>query len=222
MKKSYGKAYIVLGIVFAIFNIITFLIPTEKTSAFWVAYMFTVLAFASQIIIWKIAFKSAETLKSKFLGIPLISVGITYLIIQLIAFAIFMALSFVSIWIVVVTCSLILGISSICLISTEVAKEEIIRVEEKIAAKVFHIKALQVDIEMLAEAEKDLKAKEALAKLARRIRFSDPMSNDALADIEAKIFQKVEALKSVNDKDAIINELNLLVTERNKKTKLLK
>ena len=93
MKKNKGMAYAILAIAFVLFNVIAFAVPTAKTATFWIAYAFTTIAFASQIVIWKFAFKSADTLKSKFLGIPLISVGITYLIIQIIAFAVFMALT---------------------------------------------------------------------------------------------------------------------------------
>lgn len=68
-------------------------------ATFWVAYVFTTIAFASQIAIWKFAFKGTDALKSKFLGIPLISVGITYLIMQILAFAVFMAFQLLASWI---------------------------------------------------------------------------------------------------------------------------
>ena len=92
MKKKV-MAHAVLVIAFALFNVIAFAIPTEKTATFWIAYAFSVVAFAMQIGIWKFSFKGADTLKSKFLGIPLIFVGIAYLIVQIIAFAIFVALN---------------------------------------------------------------------------------------------------------------------------------
>lgn len=215
-------AYAVLGIFFVIFNVIAFAVPTAKTATFWVAYIFTVIAFALQLIIWKFAFKDTDTLKSKFLGIPLISVGITYLLVQIIAFAVFMAVSFVPSWIAIVVCTLILGISSICLIGTETGREEINRVEQKVSKKVFYIKSLQVDIEMLANAEADADTKAALTNLAEKIRFSDPMSNELLADLESKIIDKINDLKSTEQKATIIKELTLLFDERNKKCKLLK
>lgn len=222
MKKNKGMAYAVLAIAFVLFNVIAFAVPTAKTSTFWIAYVFAAVAFASQIAIWKFAFKGADTLKSKFLGIPLISVGITYLIIQLIAFAIFMAFSIAPTWIAIVVCALILGISAICLIGTETGREEINRVEEKVEKKVFYIKALQVDVEMLASTETDADTKAALTKLAEKIRFSDPMSNEVLSEIEAEITAKVKELKTAENKSAIITVLDLLITERNKKAKLLK
>lgn len=222
MKKNKGMAYAVLTIAFVLFNIIAFAVPTVKTATFWTAYVFTDVAFVLQIAIWKFAFKGADTLKSKFLGIPLISVGITYLIVQIIAFAIFMALPLVASWIAIVVCALILGISAICLIGTETGREEVVRVEEKAEKKVFYIKSLLVDIEMLASTETDSDTKAALTKLAEKIRFSDPMSNDVLSDLEAEITAKVKELKTAENKAEIITVLDSLITERNKKAKLLK
>ena len=222
MKKNKGLAYAALAIAFVLFNVIAFAVPTAKTATFWIAYAFTTIAFASQIAIWKFAFKGADTLKSKFLGIPLISVGITYLIVQIVAFAIFMALPLAASWIAIVVCALILGISAICLIGTETGREEINRVEEKVEKKVFYIKSLQVDVEMLASTETDSDTKTALTKLAEKIRFSDPMSNEVLADLEAEINAKVKELKTAENKAEIITVLDSLVTERNKKVKIMK
>ena len=110
-------SYIALGIVFALFNVIAFVIPTEKTATFWTAYAFSVVAFAVQIPLWKIALGKKDTLKSKFLSIPVIHVGITYLIIQLIAFAVFMIFLTLPVWLAVVVCSIILAISALCAIA---------------------------------------------------------------------------------------------------------
>ena len=222
MKKNKGMAYAVLAIAFALFNVIAFAVPTAKTSTFWIAYVFTAIAFASQIAIWKFAFKGADTLKSKFLGIPLISVGITYLIIQIIAFAIFMAFPIAPSWIAIVVCALILGISAICLIGTETAKDEINRVEEKIKVKRAFIQFLQTDIEMLAESEPDVETKSELKKLAEKVRFSDPMSHEMLGELESRISAKVEEMKTATDKKGLVAEVTILLTERNKKCKILK
>lgn len=222
MKKNKNMAYAVLGIAFVLFNVIAFAVPTAKTATFWIAYVFTAVAFASQIAIWKFAFKGADTLKSKFLGIPLISVGIKYLIVQIIAFAIFMALPLTATWIAIVVCALILGVSAICLIGTETGREEINRVEEKVEKKAFYIKSLQVDVEMLAIAETNTDIKVALAKLAEKIRFSDPMSNETLVDLETEITAKVKELKTAENKLEIITIIDSLITERNKKAKILK
>lgn len=222
MKKNTKLAYAVLGIVFILFNVIVFAVPTDKTITFWIAYAFTVVAFALQIGIWNAAFKATETLKSKFLGVPIICVGIVYLVLQLIAFAVFMIFPLIPSWIVVIACALVLGISAICLISADVARDEINRVEEKVNQKVFYIRELQADVEMLAEQEQNPEIKTSLTRLAEKIRYSDPMSNIALADLEARIREKVTALRTTDHKLEIITELDLLLAEWNRKAKILK
>ena len=108
------------------------------------------------------------------------------------------------------------------MISADVGRTEIERVEQKVQGKVFYIKNLRVDIEILASAEKDAKTKKALEQLAEKIRFSDPISNEQLASLEEKISIAVENLKFSDDKMKIIEDLNLLLDERNRKCKILK
>lgn len=222
VKKNNLMSYLVLGIVFALFNVIAFVIPTDKTATFWTAYVSSVVAFAVQIPLWKIALGKKDALKSKFLSIPVIHVGITYLIIQLIAFAIFMIFPTLPVWLAVVVCTIILAISALCAIAGQAGGNEINRVEEKIKVKRAFIQFLQTDIEMLAESETDAETKAALKKLAEKVRFSDPMSHEMLGELESRISAKVEEMKMAADKKALIEEVTTLLTERNKKCKILK
>ena len=222
MKKNNFLAYLALGIMFVLFNVITFVIPTYKTTTFWTAYIFTVIAFAAQISLWKISLGKKDTLKSKFLGIPVVYVGITYLIIQLIAFAVFMVFPTLPVWMAIVLCSIILALSALCAIAGQTGANEINRVEKKIKTKRAFIQFLQTDIEMLVESETDAEIKSALVKLAEKIRFSDPMSHEMLGELESRISAKVEEMKTTEDKKALIEEVAVLLTERNKKCKILK
>lgn len=222
MKKNNLMSYLALGIVFALFNVIAFVIPTDKTATFWTAYVFSIVAFAVQIPLWKIALGKKDTLKSKFLGIPVIHVGIAYLIIQLIAFAVFMIFPTLPAWLAVVVCAIILTISALCAIAGQAGANEISRVEEKIKVKRAFIQFLQTDIEMLVESETDAETKAALSKLAEKVRFSDPMSHEMLGELESRISAKVEEIKTAADKKSLIEEVTTLLTERNKKCKILK
>ena len=222
MKKNSTKGYLLLGILFLLVCIIAFVVPTVKNTAFWVTYAFTTIAFVAQIGIWKIALGKEDTLKSKFLGFPVVHVGIVYLIIQILAFAIFMFAPTLPTWSAIVVCSFIAGISAVCMIAIDTGRGEIERVEVKVQRKVFYIKTLQVDVEMLADAEQDTDTKKALEQLAEKIRFSDPMSSEQLSSLESSIASKVEVLKTAANKMELISELNSLLIERNKKCKLLK
>ena len=222
MKKNSTKGYVILGVLFALVNIIAFAVPTSKTATFWVAYVFTAAAFAAQIGIWKTALGKEETLKSKFLGFPVVHIGIVYVAIQVIALAVFMFVPTLPAWSAIVVCSVIAGVSAVCMISAGAGRHEIERVEAKVQKNVFYIRELQADIELLADNESDTAVKTVLTQLAEKIRFSDPMSNEQLADLENNISTKVAELKTASSKLEIITELNSLLDERNKKCKILK
>ena len=222
MKQNSTKGYVILGILFVLISIIAFAVPTVKTATFWIAYVFTAAAFAAQIGIWKTALGKEGTLKSKFLGFPVVHIGIVYAIIQTVAFAVFLFVPTLPVWSAIVVCSVIAGISAVCMISVDAGRNEIERVEAKVQNKVFYIRELQADIELLADNETNADVKTALTQLAEKIRFSDPMSNEQLADLEDKISTKIEELKTTSSQLEIITELNSLLDERNKKCKILK
>lgn len=221
MKKNSTKGYVILGILFALISIIAFAVPTVKTATFWIAYVLTAAAFAAQIVIWKTAL-GKETLKSKFLGFPVVHIGIVYTVIQVIAFAVFMFVPTLPTWSAIVVCSVIAGISAVCMISADAGRNEIERVEAEVQKKVFYIRELQTVVELLTDVETDADTKAALDQLAEKIRFSDSMSSEKLANLENKISAKVLELKTAPNKVEIITELNSLLDERNKKCKNLK
>lgn len=222
MKKNSSKSYFILSILFILVGVIAFAVPTAKTAAFWISYAFTVIAFAAQIIIWKAALGRSESLKSKFLGLPVLHIGIVYLVVQVVALIVFLSIPTLPIWSAVVACAVIAGVSAVCMIASDVGRSEIDRVSAKVQEKTFYIKQLQADVELLAGAETDTATKSALAQLAEKIRYSDPMSDEQVADIEDRITAKIAELKSSTDKTEIINELNSLLDERNRKCKLLR
>ena len=222
MKKNRSKGYLILGILFVLVSVIAFAVPLAKTTAFWISYAFTVIAFAAQIIIWKAALGRTEALKSKFLGFPVVHIGIVYLVVQIIALAVFLFIPTLPIWSAVVACAVIAGASAVCMIASDVGRSEIERVSSKVQKKTFFIKQLQTEVELQADAETDIATKSALTQLAEKIRYSDPVSNEQIADIEDRITAKVAELKSSTNKVKIINELNSLLDERNRKIKILK
>ena len=222
MKKNSSKGYFILGILFILVGVIAFAVPTAKTAAFWISYAFTVIAFAAQIIIWKAALGRSESLKSKFLGLPVLHIGIVYLVVQVVALIVFLSIPTLPIWSAVVACAVIAGVSAVCMIASDVGRGEIDRVSAKVQEKTFYIRELHADVEMLEEQEQNPEIKISLTKLAEKIRYSDPMSNIALADLEDRIREKVTALRTADHKLEIIAELDLLLAERNRKAKILK
>ncbi len=222
MKKISSKGYVILGILFVLVSVVAFAVPSAKTVAFWISYAFTVIAFAAQIAIWKAELGRNESLKSKFLGFPVVHIGIVYLVVQIIALAVFLFIPTLPIWSAAVACAVIAGASAVCMIASDVGRSEIERVSSKVQKKAFFIKQLQTEVELQADAETDIATKSALTQLAEKIRYSDPVSNEQIADIEDRITAKVAELKKAADKTNCIVELNSLFDERSRKCKLLK
>lgn len=219
MKKNSSKGYLILGILFVLVSVIAFAVPSAKTAAFWISYAFTVIAFAAQIAIWKAGLGRNESLKSKFLGFPVVHIGIVYLVIQIITLAAFLFIPTLPLWSAVVACTVVAGVSAACMIASDVSRSEIERVSATVQKKTLFIKKLQTEVELQADAETDIATKSALTQLAEKIRYSDPMSDEQIVDIENRIAAKIAELKSSTDKVKIINELNSLLDERNRKTK---
>lgn len=222
MKKNNVLYYLALGIMFLLFNLAAFLVPSEKSESFWVAYAFSAFAFISQIPLWIISFNKKATLNSNFLSLSVFNIGVIYLAVQLIAFAIFMIFPSIPVWVAALVCSIILVAAILVLVAGYMGINEVSRVETKVKLKRFFIQSLQVDIEMLVESESDESIRSELKKLAERVRFSDPMSSELLAELESRISAKVEKMKVSESKAELIKEVDLLLTERNKKCKIMK
>lgn len=201
-------------IAFVAISTVLFVIPFEMTSAFWISHAFTVISCVAQIFIWNIGFKNGESLKSKFLGISIVHIGTTYLIVQSLSTVLFRFVK-VQNFVSIIVSVLIFGISSVLMISSQVAKDEINRVESKVKEKADFIRLIQCDVELLANDEKDAEIKKLLEDFAENIRFSDPMSNEQLMPIENKIKDKISELKCSSSKSVVIGELNVLIYERN-------
>lgn len=222
MKKNSSKGYLILGILFILVSVIAFAVPAAKTAAFWISYAFTVIAFSAQLIIWKVALGRSESLKSKFLGLPVVHIGIAYLAVQIIVLIVFLSIPTLPIWSAVISCAVIAGVSAVCMIASDVGRSEIERVSAKVQEKTFYIKQLRADIELLAGTETDAAIKSALTQLAEKIRYSDPMSDEQLTNIENQITEKIAELKTSTDKAKIIDVLHSLLDERNRKIEILK
>jgi len=228
LTKNKGMFFASIFIILAVFNVVVFVIPFNKGGGFWSGYGFSMLAILLSAAVSFYAF-DREGLKSKFYGVPLMSVAWLYLAIQVIVGLIEIGLDFIPIPFQygIALNTILLGACLIGLITVEASKEEIERIDAQVKEKVFYIKSLQSDVESLVgRASNDMK--KMLKDLAETIRYSDPMSSPQLATIENKIEAKTAGLaEAVGNADgsaikALCDELQQLFAERNRKCKVLK
>ena len=87
---------------------------------------------------------------------------------------------------------------------------------------------LTIDADTLMAQAKSDGVKAECRKVCEAIRYSDPMSNGALASVEGKISAKFAELSDAVKADdftsvtEIANEVVILIGDRNKKCKILK
>lgn len=228
MNKKKLRYLISMVIILLLFNVIVFAVPFTRTQNFWIGYAFAMVSIVAVLLAFTYTLGRDTTLKSKFYGLSLIYIAWIFLIIQLPISLIFMALPNIPMWICVIVCGLIFGVCSIGFIATDASKEEIERIDNTVKEKVFYIKSLQVDLEVLLGEASDTLLHKALKELLKTVQYSDPMSHESLSTLESKIESKTYELKEViagnniEKAKAMCNKIHNLMIERNKKCKLLK
>ena len=232
MSKNRIRFYVSLAIIFAVFSVIAFVVPFEHNAVFWLSYVFAAVAALVQIYSYPKAFDfEGHDVRSKFYGFPLARLTTIYLIAQLALSLLFMILGkFVEIktWIPVVLYAVLLGVFAIGFIAADSMKEEVERQDTVHKARVDTMRALQSKSLFIASQCDDSETKKALNKLAESFRFSDPVSSDALNDIEATLGALVDELQSaVLEKDnaaaqTLCAKVEATLADRNRMCKLNK
>ena len=232
MTKNKTRLYLTIVIIFVLFSVLAFAIPFEKNTVFWLSYGFGVLALAVQLIVQPHALDlDGHDVRSKFYGFPLTRIATAYLVVQLILSLTFMVLcKYVDVktWVPFVAYVLIFGISAIGFIAADAMKEEVERQDTVHKANVGTMRALQSKAVFVASQCEDAETKKTLDSFSEALRFSDPVSNAATADIEENLTGLLEELGSaVLDKDypaakTLCARASTLLADRNRMCKLNK
>lgn len=233
MKKSFSIYSIIWAIFLAVFNVTTFVTPNEIGGAskfsgsFWAGYIFIMVAFLGQLACAFVAFK-AENLKKFFYNIPLLSISYGGLVAMLIVGSIFMAIPVLPEWIAIIVCVIILAFNAIAIIKATAAADIVSGIDKKIKTQTFFIKNLSVDAHSLVTSAKTDELRTEAKKVCEAIRYSDPMANAALSDIDAQIKREFksfdDALQAEDLEIATKASASLveMIERRNQKCKLLK
>lgn len=233
MKKTFNFYAVCWAILVVAFNLITFITPNEIagvskfSGGFWVGYVFVTIALIGQLVCAYFAFKE-EKLEKFFYSVSLITVSYSATVLSTIVGAICMAVPFIPTWIGAVICVLILAFSAVSVLKAKAAVDIVGEIDDKIKVQTFFIKSLTVDAETLLARAKSEAVKTELKKVYEAVRYSDPMSNDALAGVESQITLKFDALSKAAEADNAEDTANsaaeiiILLNDRNKKCKLVK
>ena len=221
----------ILAICFVAYNVILFVLSgfSGHTGVFWMSWSFMIVAFAAMTVVGVLLGKRGMFLRDWLFGYPIVKHSMIYILVEFAASTVFIIFEKTVLfgWAFAVQ-FLFLCIYGVCAISCFLAKETIEEVHNKVSDKTRFLKLLRVDTEMLVEKCPDDALKGQLQQLSEAVRYSDPMSNEALFELEKEITLAVDecgkAIDSGNLQNAaeLCTEASRLLTERNKKCKALK
>lgn len=230
MKKAfkfYGISWLILMVIFSAVSII---IVGKSTSglneAFWLGYGLIAVSMVGQLLCAFAAFK--ETNRQKFFySIPIIDISYTALIVSIIIGAVFMLVPGLPMWIGGIITIIIFGFSALSVVMASGAAAAVSDIDDNMKAQTFFIKALTVDAQALMSRAMTDEAKRETKRVYEAIRYSDPMSSDALSSVENQIQMRFNEFSDaiVYNKpnvSRIANDIVILLDDRNKKCKLLK
>lgn len=232
MKTKFKYYVVCWAIMFALFNLVVFITPNEWYGfnkfggAFWPSYLFMVIAFVGHLFCSMLAFRT-ENLKKFFYNVQLVSISYYGLIAMLIVGGICFAIPNLSNWIAVILCAAILAFTAVACVQAKAAADIVDEIDNKVKQKIFYIKSLTVDAESLMNSANG-ESKKQVKKAYEALRYSDPMSDDRLAEYEKKIEDTFNDIKEAVKADKTeelkqyVDVLISLVDERNKKCRLLK
>lgn len=233
MRKTIRNYVIIWAVLVALFNSVVFVTPSEAGGlskfggAFWVGYVVIMLAFLSQLICTLTALKS-ETKDKLFLHLPLIKISYSTLVVSIIIGTLCMAIPNLPNWIGIVVCALIFAFNAIAAVKATTAADLVSDLQDKVARKTLFIKELTVRAEGLMTGAKSAETKTAAKKVYEAARYSDPMSDSALAGLENQISDKMEEFAAFVKADNAVGaekaaqEVVAAINARNQRCKALK
>lgn len=187
------------------------------------------VAFAAMTVSGVILGKRGLFLRDWLFGFPIIKHSTVYIIAELLVSCVFIMFenNIRQSWAFGLQ-FLLLCIYGICAVSCFLSKETIDDVRTRVSDKTRFIKLLGIDAEMLVEKCSDPETKEECRRLVESVRYSDPMSSEALFELEkdlaltvSKCDRAIETGDFAAAKEFCAKAM-LQLTERNKKCKALK
>ena len=155
--------------------------------------------------------------------------GVVYAVCQVVVGSVFMALGFViPWWVALLVCAVGFGFAVLGLLSAESVVEEIDQLDVKLKRDVALMRGLQAKVGYMAAQCDDAEAAKAVQAFAEELRYSDPVSSEAIWAAEAELSAAVDSLHQAvvdGNGDAVkrlCRRASALLAERNRLCKLNK
>ncbi|MDO4575327.1 MAG: hypothetical protein Q4D98_08945 [Planctomycetia bacterium] len=195
MKRVPITLFAVLVLLAVLFCTAAWGIPFTRNDVFWTSFVFSLLALVLEGgLLWG-EVRKANMVKAWFFTYPVFYLSLGYLVLQFLSAGVFMTFStHAPLWAAFFVNVLLLGTYGISLLLTNLGRQEVTRLENRVQQKVRFLRGLRAELESLLPQVEDGELKNVLRKLSELVLYSDPMSSDALRPLEEKIQATVEQL----------------------------
>lgn len=229
MTKRQTSLVVIAAILLIVFNVIIFLLPVTRTSVFWIADAFAIVAIILQPITYHVAYNKTETLMSRFYGFPVVRVGYYYLIAQLFASCIFVLLSsWIPVWLSVIVCIVLFAAAITGIVANDNTRDIVEAMDEHHSAQTDFMKRFYAKSKSIADTASDRDFQKRMLAFAENIKYSDSVSSPDLGHIEHDMWTTLNQLEtSLKNEDVLLaaeelSQLDSLLLERNNLCKLYK
>ncbi len=234
MKKGFKFYLIAWAILFVIFNVVVIVLPKETTIAgvtytklgglSWITLILFELCFVGHLICTWIALKQNK-LSGMFYRLPLIRLSYACIIVTTVIGCVMMAVPNLPSWIPLIAVLIIMALYAVAVLKAAAAAEIVGQIDEKVKVQTAFVRDLTADASTLTTRAKSEPVKAACKKVYGAVRYSDPMTSDALSDVESRIRTEFDAFTdavlsdNTDAANASADELLSLITERNRTCK---
>lgn len=233
MKKGFRYYGIIWLVAVVGFNAVVLIVPntagdySKFGGAFWAGYALIMLALIGQAVCSWLFFKKDDK-NNIFLGLSALSFSLSGLIVSLIAGVLCMIIPNMPTWLGAIIGILVLGAYGIAYVTATASAEAVASIDKKVEAKTMFSRSLTADIESIKARARSEAVKAEVKKVYEAVRYSDPMSSEALFDVETQIiagFNRLVSTVEADDAEAAktaADEMVILIKDRSNKCKLLK
>jgi vacuolar-type H+-ATPase subunit I/STV1 len=232
MKKSNKYLLLCCTILFALFNVIVFIIPSSSSylkfgASFWIGYATVCIATVLYLLCNAIRIKKEKQRETLYESLVFIVSTISMIVVTISAI-ICIAVSTIVYWVSVIICALFLSVGIIITLLSVLVKHSTISMDKKVQAKTSFIYSMRAETKNLLESSHNEEIKKICHKVFEDFNYSDPVSMEELQDYETSIEKAFEDFKSavleskLNDACCCAEVLTTLLISRNNKCKIIK
>lgn len=203
--------------VYALVTLIIF--GFDGKSSFWISFVFGIVSISVAYLTSFLSLKDAA-MKDWIFSLPILRWSVVYVFVEILISIIFMALDLL--WkIAFLSQFLLLIFFLVIVVPCFFQKKNVKSINEITTAKVSYIRLMHSKLIILLPIVENDTVKRDIEQAADLLKHSDPMSSDALADIENKMSAYIDRLDelvragNIDEAAPVAREIRLLIAERN-------